>query len=122
MSLLLKHIGLGVATVCVALVAPFAMANNQTSPLASNTNELTEDDASVPFIDLFRAALPFEDARPWLTGANVQLDANGWPARLNGQIAGTRFVSNLPAQAIPGGVILCCMTGRVKFNTVVMLS
>lgn len=116
MSLLLKHIGLGVATVCVALIAPLAMANNQTSPLASNTNELTEDDSSVPFIDLFRAALPFEDARPWLTGANVQLDGNGWPARLNGQIAGTRFLSNLPAQVIPGGRYTVLYDGQGKIQ------
>ncbi|SKA78574.1 hypothetical protein SAMN02745130_01892 [Thiothrix eikelboomii] len=116
MSLLLKHMGLGVATICVALVAPFAMANNQSSPLATNTNELTEDDASVPFIDLFRAALPFEDARPWLTGANVQLDANGWPARLNGQIAGTRFLSNLPAQALPGGRYTVLYEGQGKLQ------
>lgn len=116
MSLLLKHIGLGVATVCVALIAPLAMANNQSSPLASNTNELTEDDSSVPFIDLFRAALPFEDARPWLTGANVQLDGNGWPARLNGQIAGTRFLSNLPAQVIPGGRYTVLYDGQGKIQ------
>lgn len=116
MSLLLKHIGLGVATVCVALVAPLALANNQSSPLASNTNELTEDDSSVPFIDLFRAALPFEDARPWLTGANVQLDGNGWPARLNGQIAGTRFLSNMPAQAIPGGRYTVLYEGQGKIQ------
>ena len=117
MSLFLKKSRLFVAaTVCMVLMAPLASANNRVSPLGTNTNELTEDDSSVPFIDLFRAALPFEDARPWLTGANVQMDANGWPARLNGQIAGTRFLSNLPAPSIPGGRYIVLYEGEGKMQ------
>ncbi|CAA6809174.1 MAG: Unknown protein, partial [uncultured Thiotrichaceae bacterium] len=123
MSLLTKKLGLKIAIfsaglgLASALFSP-AYASNQTSPLGTNTNELTEDDSSAPFIDLFRAALPFEDARPWLTGANVQLDANGWPARLNGQIAGSRVLSNLPAQTIPAGnyTVLYDGAGKMQYG------
>ncbi|HID35840.1 MAG TPA: GGDEF domain-containing protein [Ghiorsea sp.] len=40
---------------------------NQTSPLGMNTNEALEVDASIPFIDLFRLSLPFDEAfhREW---------------------------------------------------------
>lgn len=76
---------------------------NLASPLGTNTNELMESDSSVPFLDLFRAALPFEDARPWLTKGDVQYDANGWPTDLRGGQAGTRFLSNLPANTVPDG-------------------
>ena len=43
-----------------------AKANpNQNSPLGMNTNEALEVDASLPFVDLFRLSLPFDEARPW---------------------------------------------------------
>ncbi|PID48853.1 MAG: hypothetical protein CR991_09440 [Proteobacteria bacterium] len=112
----LQKTGLGIAALCAVLVSPWALANNQTSAIGTNTNEITEDDSSVPFIDLFRAALPFEEARPWLTGAKVQMDANGWPARLNGQIAGTRFLSNMPAAAIPPGYYTVLYNGQGKIQ------
>ncbi len=116
---LLKQLGLGMtAAVCMLLATPVLSASNQNSPLGTNTNELTEDDASMPFIDLFRAALTFEDSRPWLTGANVQMDGNGWPARLNGQMAGTRFLSNLPGAVIPGGqyTVLYDGVGKMQYG------
>lgn len=76
---------------------------NAAAPLGMNTNEVMESDASMPFIDLMRAAMPFQEASPWLTKGNVVYDADGWPANLNGGQAGTRFLSNLPAAVIPEG-------------------
>jgi hypothetical protein len=70
-----------------------------------NTNELREEDSSIPFIDLYRMSLPFEEARRWkhYTHGNIQYDRNGWPIRLNGGQVGTRFVNKLPKGTIPEG-------------------
>jgi len=76
---------------------------NQSSPLGINTNEAVEIDASLPFVDLFRQSLPFESARPWLTKGKIDYDANGWPKSLNGGQVGTRFLSHIPADALPKG-------------------
>ena len=76
---------------------------NILSPLGMNTNEALEVDSSIPFVDLFRLALPFEDARPWFTKGNVRFDRNGWPMRLNKGQAGTRFLSHIPPAALPRG-------------------
>lgn len=76
---------------------------NSTSSVGINTNEVTESDSSVPFLDLFRAAVPFEESRPWLTKGAVAYDANGWPMDLRGGQAGSRFLSNLPANTVPEG-------------------
>ena len=51
---------------------------NSTSALGTNTNEIMEDDASAPFIDLMKMSLPFREARP-LTKGEVQYDRYGWP-------------------------------------------
>lgn len=85
---------------------------NAASPLGTNTNEITESDASMPFIDLMRAAVPFAEAAPWLTKGSVAYDANGWPANLNGGQAGTRFLSNLPAAVIPEGTYTVLYEGE----------
>jgi hypothetical protein len=86
--------------------------NNAASPIGMNTNEVMESDASMPFIDLMRAAMPFEEASPWLTKGNVTYDANGWPSNLNGGQAGTRFLSNLPAAVIPEGTYTVLYDGE----------
>jgi len=86
--------------------------NNAASPIGMNTNEVMESDASMPFIDLMRAAMPFEEASPWLTKGNVTYDANGWPNNLNGGQAGTRFLSNLPAAVIPEGTYTVLYDGE----------
>ncbi len=86
------------------LLLPTHQYANQTSPLGINTNEAMEVDSSLPFVDLFRFALPFEEARPWLTKGNIVYDANGWPKQLNGGKAGTRFLSHIPAKALPDGI------------------
>jgi hypothetical protein len=84
-------------------VSPAWAYYNLDSALGINTNEVMESDSSVPFVDLFRAALPFEDARPWLTTGDVQYDADGWPTDLRGGQVGTRFLANLPASTVPDG-------------------
>ena len=81
-----------------------AFTGNRTSPLGINTNETMDMDSSVPFINLFKLALPFEEARPWLTKGKIEYDANGWPTKLNGGIAGTRFIGGYPANSIPSTV------------------
>ncbi len=77
---------------------------NQDSPLGINTNEALENNTSLPFVDLFRLSMPFEEARPWFTKGNVQFDRNGWPRNLNGGKAGTRFLSQIDPRALPKGL------------------
>ncbi len=86
--------------------------SNSASPLGTNTNEIMESDASMPFIDLMRAAMPFPEASLWLTKGNITYDANGWSANLNGGQAGTRFLSNLPAAVIPEGTYTVIYDGE----------
>lgn len=96
-------------------VAPMRAAyatNNAASPLGTNTTEVMEIDASMPFIDLMRAAQPFAESTPWLTKGNVLYDADGWPANLNGGQAGSRFLSNLPAAVIPNGTYTVLYDGE----------
>ncbi len=76
---------------------------NFNSPLGINTNEALEVNSSLPFVDVFRMALPFDEARPWFTKGNVKFDKNGWPKDLNGGKAGTRFLSHIPGKALPHG-------------------
>ncbi len=96
-----------------------AIATSQTnllSPLGINTNEAMDIDASVPFVDLFRMSLPFQEARPWLTKGNIVYDKNGWPKNLNGGQAGTRFVGNMPQQSIPAGAYTVLYKGQGKIR------
>jgi hypothetical protein len=85
-------------------VQPVLAYFNLDAALGTNTNEVSESDSSAPFVDLFHTALPFEDARPWLTKGEVLYDADGWVRDLQGGQAGTRFLANLPAQTVPDGV------------------
>ena len=101
------------------VLATHAQANtppNHTSPLGMNTNEALEVDASLPFIDLFRLALPFNEARPWFTKGNVIFDKDGWPKDLNGGKAGTRFLSHIPIQALPQGEYTVLYEGEGKLR------
>ncbi|MCK5727220.1 MAG: CBM9 family sugar-binding protein [Thiotrichaceae bacterium] len=77
--------------------------SNLLSPLGMNTNEALEVDSSIPFVDLFRLALPFSEARPWFTRGKVYYDSKGWPKNLQHGQAGTRFLSHIPPDAIPSG-------------------
>lgn len=78
-------------------------APNTRSPLGINSNEVMDDDASIPFIDIFKTSIPFEEARPWLTKGKVEYDQHGWPKNLNGGQAGTRFLYKLPEKTVPSG-------------------
>ena len=92
-----------IALLCFTTSAS-AYFNNQ-SALGMNTNELREEDSSVPFVDLFRMSLPFEEARRWhhYTNGYTVYDDNGWPIALNGGQVGTRFLNKLPKGTIPEG-------------------
>ena len=76
---------------------------NTRSPIGVNSNEVMDDDASIPFIDVFKTSIPFEEARPWLTKGKVIYDKDGWPKNLNGGQAGTRFLYKLPKNTVPEG-------------------
>ncbi|MCB1638970.1 MAG: hypothetical protein KDI15_08985, partial [Thiothrix sp.] len=65
-------------------------------PVGINVNELHHEDASFPFVDLFRQADPFQDNILELDSDGVEYDANGWPIRLNGKEAGTKFIGKMP--------------------------
>ncbi len=72
--------------------------------LGSNTNEIREDNASIPFLDLFKSSIPFADTNPWLSSKDVVYDANGWPTDLRGGVAGTKFLNRLPEGAVANGL------------------
>ena len=89
---------------------------NSYSALGTNTNEIREDDSSVPFVDLFKISLPFREASP-LTKGDVQYDAYGWVSRLGADAqAGTRFLSKLPANTIPQGYYTVLYDGEGKLE------
>jgi len=71
--------------------------------LGTNTNELREDNASIPFIDLFKSSIPFANTHPWLSSKDVEYDNDGWPLELNGGVAGTKFLNRLPKGTVPDG-------------------
>ena len=73
-------------------------------------------DSSVPFVDLFKQSMPFEEARPWLTKGHIEYDDNGWPKNLNGGEAGTRFINNFPAKTIPNTVYIVTYKGQGKIR------
>ncbi|MEN9424370.1 MAG: hypothetical protein RL122_1753, partial [Pseudomonadota bacterium] len=75
----------------------------QAASLGINTNEIGYTDASIPFVDLFRSANPFQENVLHLKAEAVTYDANGWPTNLNGGEVGTRFLGELPADAISAG-------------------
>jgi hypothetical protein len=95
-----------------------SFTGNRTSPLGINTNETMDMDSSVPFLNLFKLALPFEEARPWLTKGKIDYDKDGWPIRLNGGIAGTRFIGGYPANSIPSTVynVFYDGQGEIKYG------
>lgn len=98
------------------LSSTFAAAPNSTSPLGMNTNEALENNSSLPFVDLFRLALPFEEARPWFTKGNVKFDKDGWPQNLNKGQAGTRFLSHMPVKNLPSGLYTVRYEGEGKIR------
>lgn len=88
-------------------------------PVGINANELHFEDASFPFVDLFRQAEPFKNNILELEGADrVEYDERGWPARLNGGEAGTLFIGKMPAAALPEGeyIVLYDGHGRLRYG------
>lgn len=100
-------------------------APRQETLLGINTNEISYNDGSVPFVDLFRAASPFQENILHLKADKVAYDANGWPTNLNGGEAGTRFLGELPPDTIPAGeyTVLYDGDGELRYgNDAVLVS
>ena len=98
-------------------------AKNRQSPLGINTNEVYEQDASIPFVDLFRVSMPFHENircrakdKPCLTDAAVEYDKQGWPKRLNGGKAGVFFIRNVNRGAYPEGEFTVLYDGEGKIE------
>ncbi|WGZ96398.1 MAG: hypothetical protein QJT81_10695 [Candidatus Thiothrix putei] len=72
-------------------------------PVGMNTNEIMQVDSSVPFVNLFKMALPFDEADSSLTHGNIVYDVDGWPQNLNGGQAGTNLIHWLPVGTLPEG-------------------
>ena len=71
-------------------------------PVGMNTNEIQHVDSSAPFVNLFKMAMPFKDAKN-LTHGNVTFDKDGWPRDLKGGKAGSYMIHWLPAGTLPEG-------------------
>ena len=107
-------------TLCVGIILLFPVslafsASSVNSPLGINTNEITEDDASLPFVDIFKSSIPFEEARPWLTKGRIRYDRDGWPTYIPKYAqVGTRFIKDVPAQVLPKGLYTVLYQGKGK--------
>jgi hypothetical protein len=71
-------------------------------PVGMNTNEILHVDSSAPFVNVFKMAMPFKDAKK-LTHGNVTFDKDGWPRDLKGGQAGSYMIHWLPAGTLPEG-------------------
>lgn len=87
-------------------------------PIGMNTNEIMQVDSSVPFVNLFKMALPFDEAKAGLTKGNILYDADGWPRQLNGGQAGTNLLHWLPADTLPEGhyTVLYDGEGKIEYG------
>ncbi len=90
--------------------------NHSNEILGINTNEVREDTSSVPFLDLFKASIPFAETYPWLSKKEVEYDENGWPKNLHGGVAGTKFLNRLPAGTVPDGFYTVLYEGQGKIH------
>ena len=104
--------GLHLLLVSTLFSATASAAPNTRSPLGINSNEVMDDDASIPFINVFKNSIPFEEARPWLTKGKIEYDKDGWPKNLNGGQAGTRFLYKLPKNTVPEGLYTVLYDGE----------
>ncbi|MEE9328188.1 MAG: hypothetical protein V3U71_12960 [Cocleimonas sp.] len=94
----LSHIAITTA----AILLLFTSSIHAKSPVGMNTNEVLHTDAGAPFVNLFKMAMPFKDAKK-LTHGHVVFDKNGWPRNLKGGQAGSYMIHWLPAGSIPEG-------------------
>lgn len=104
--MLKKYMTARTASLLTIIISLFACSAAQAAskfPLGMNTNEVTHLDSSVPFVNLFKMALPFDEANNKLTRGNIQYDNNGWPKRLNGGQAGTNLIHWVPVGTLPEG-------------------
>ncbi len=100
----------------IVIASPASAAPNTRSPIGINSNEVMDDDASIPFIDVFKTSIPFEEARPWLTKGKIEYDKDGWPKKLNGGQAGTRFLYKLPKGTVPEGLYTVLYDGEGQID------
>ena len=108
---------LGLFTLINLFLVSFVSASpNSRSPMGINTNEIMDTVAGIPFIDVFKTSLPFEEGRPWITKGKVTYDKNGWPKNLNGGQAGTRFLHEVPGKAVPEGNYTVLYDGEGKLT------
>ena len=71
-------------------------------PVGMNTNEILHVDSGAPFVNIFKMAMPFKDAKK-LTHGHVIFDKDGWPSNLKGGQAGSYMIHWLPAGTLPEG-------------------
>lgn len=92
----------------------------QVRPLIGvNVNELHYEDASFPFVDLFRQSAPFKDNVLEQADADkVEYDAQGWPLRLHGATIATKFIGKMPPAALVEGdyVVLYDGVGQLSYG------
>jgi len=101
----------------------YPVSENRRSPIGINTNEVYEQDSSIPFVDLFRVSMPFHENircrakdKPCLTSAEVEYDKQGWPKNLHGGKAGVFFLRNVQIDAIPQGNYTVLYDGEGKID------
>ncbi len=80
--------------------------------LGINTADVREDTSSVPFLNLFKAAIPFNETIPWGSSKGVEFDKNGWPTDLHGGQAGTKFLNRLPEGTVEDGFFTVLYDGE----------
>ncbi len=92
---------------------PLIAAVKPRPPIGINVNELHHEDASFPFVDLFRQADPFQNNVLELPNTEkVEYNEFGWPLRLNGDVAGTKFLGKMPPDAVPVGDFTVLYDGK----------
>ncbi len=86
--------------------------NNDKDILGINTADVREDTSSIQFLNLFKSAIPFSETVPWGSSKGVEYDKNGWPTKLNGGKAGTKFLNRLPEGTIEEGFFTVLYDGE----------
>ncbi len=80
--------------------------------LGINTADVREDTSSVQFLNLFKTSIPFTETIPWGSSKGVEYDEDGWPTKLNGGQAGTKFLNRLPENTIEDGFFTVLYEGE----------
>ena len=100
------------------LLSVFASNSYAKLPIGINTNEIQHVDSSVPFVNLFKMAMPFKEAKK-LTHGNVVYDKDGWPRDLRGGTAGSYVIHWLPQGTLPEGnyTVLYDGEGQISYDS-----